>query len=496
MEQSPSVPDATLHVHRGGGVVAGLVLGAVFFALALPLMLWSPRVEFDEVEYHLPAILRFADDWPHFAFHSYTSATTPGYHLVLAGVARYVSKDVRLLRVVGSLFTVGMLLTAGIAVGRRTGALAGITLCLPLLCSPYIFRTGVWIIPQNAGWWGVLAILVIALRPKVDWVTYVSGALVLAALVFVRQLHLWAAAVLWLAAWLGPPSRERNTQLTDRVRRSALMFLATLPSFLIVLYFVHLWGGTVPSIYQRQGELRTGPVYMDGGNPAVPAVVLSLTAIIGTFFLPLAWRRFIEALRTDRRIVGFIAGAALIGLLVGIMPKTSFDLYAGRSSGIWNGVRRLPTFADRSPLIIALSAAGGVMVAVWWAALRGRDRWLFFASFVVFTIAQSFSSMAWQRYHEPFLLMLFPLAVARIIATEGDDVAAARPRISGAALGGPLLLAIALATITTLTLGNVAGLGTFAPSTAPITAPTSEPAMTGPTDGQAASDPASPTQSR
>ena len=66
-----------------------------------------------------------------------------------------------------------------------------------------------------------------------------------------------------------------------------LMVGATVPAFVIVAYFVHLWGGMVPAIYRLHSEARTGSVYMDGGNPAVPAMVLSLTALAGVFFM---WR--------------------------------------------------------------------------------------------------------------------------------------------------------------------------------------------------------------
>src|SRR3954468_24491204 len=225
MDSSLPAPTSAPPRPTRDGVVAGLVLGAIFFVLALPVMLGSSRAEFDEVTFHLPAVLKFAREWPHFDFRSYTSATTPGYHLVLAAVARFVSDDVRLLRVVGSMFTVGMLVTAGVVVGRRTRALPAVMLCLPLLFCPYIFRTGIWVIPQNAGWWGVLAVLAIALRPKTDWVLYVGGALALAALVFVRQLHLWAASTLWLAAWLG----TEPDGLSSKLRRALLMGVLTLP---------------------------------------------------------------------------------------------------------------------------------------------------------------------------------------------------------------------------------------------------------------------------
>jgi len=450
MHDSPAPPIDSHAKGRHCAGVAALSVVVLYVLFAVPLILFTPpgnRAGEDESQYHLPAILKFASEWPHFDFRSYTSATTPGYHLVLATVARFVSDNVHVLRAAGAVFTMGLLVTLAAGLARRVGAREAIALCLPVVCSSYVFKSGVWILPENAAWWGLLAVLLLALRHKVDATSYVAGGVLLAALVFVRQMHLWSASLLWLAAWLGGSGstvdRSTESALPHRFARAAVMFLATLPAAAIVAWFFHLWGGMVPEIYRLHGEARTGSVYMDGGNPATPAMVLSLAGAIGLFFLPFAWRAGPERLRGDRRLIPVLLAGALVGLLVGILPETSYDAAAGRWSGLWNVVARLPTVAHRSPLIVALATLGGGMIAFWCVALGRRDRWLFLAAWTVFTLAQSASSMAWQRYYEPFLLITFALAAARVDPNEQ------RPRWAPV---GPALLALLLAATTAATI--------------------------------------------
>lgn len=467
-------PTADAPAPRRRAAVAALAVVSLFLLFAVPLILFTPdgnRAGADEAVYHLPAVRQFQREWPRFDFRTYTSATTPGYHLALAAVARFVGDDVRLLRAAGALFTVGLLATAAAALARRVGARAAVVLALPLLCSSYVFKAGVWILPENAGWWGVLAVLLLALRPRVDVLTYAAGGALLAALVFFRQMHIWSASVLWLAAWLGsngrsdfpdvarrdstssPPPVRADSPLTGpflpRMTRATLMVLASLPAFLVVGYFVRLWGGMVPEHYRIHGETRTGSVYMDGGNPAAPAMILGLMAAFGPFFLPLAWRHIRESIRSDRRALWLVAAGAVVGATIGIFPETSYDMAAGRWSGLWNLVARLPTFHNRSALIVTLSTLGGATIALWLLALPRRDRWLFLAAWSVFALAQSFSSMAWQRYYEPFLLMTLALAAARACDDDRPGDIAPPHRL---ALAGPLLLAVLLAGVTVMTL--------------------------------------------
>ena len=67
--------------------------------------------------------------------------------------------------------------------------------CLPLVCSLYVLSSGAWLLPDNAGWWGVAGLLVLGFRQRVDGWSVAGSGLVLLALVLVRQIHLWVAVV-------------------------------------------------------------------------------------------------------------------------------------------------------------------------------------------------------------------------------------------------------------------------------------------------------------
>jgi hypothetical protein len=200
----------------------------------------------------------------------------------------------------------------------------------------------------------------------------------------------------------------------ERSKRATVMGLATLPAFFVVGYFFRLWGGMVPEHYRLHGETRTGSVFMDGGNPAAPAMILTLAALFGAFYLPFAWRRIVGTPGALRGLLGVVLAGVLVGVVVGTVPATTYDEGAGRWSGLWRVVKHLPAIRDRSVLLALLSPVGGAMLGLWLLALGRRDRWLFLATWAVFALAQSFSSMAWQRYYEPFLLMTFALAAVRV----------------------------------------------------------------------------------
>ena len=164
----------------------------------------TSRADYDQKLYHLAAIRQFAQQWPDFDFWHYMSATTPGYHLLMAAVMKFVSPSLMALQAV-AIAIAGLLLgLLGCAVGRRTTPLLAAAFCLPLLCNMYVVDSGAWLLPDDLGWVGVLAILLIALRPKLSVAWMLAGGVILLGLVFVRQSHLWAAAMLW-ASSLGSP---------------------------------------------------------------------------------------------------------------------------------------------------------------------------------------------------------------------------------------------------------------------------------------------------
>ena len=69
----------------------------------------------DQRQYHEPTILTFAEQWPSVDLINYPSATSPGYHLVIAVVARYISHDLVVLQFVSSLLLAHLAVSTGLA---------------------------------------------------------------------------------------------------------------------------------------------------------------------------------------------------------------------------------------------------------------------------------------------------------------------------------------------------------------------------------------------
>src|SRR5205085_2308810 len=96
--------------------------------------------------------------------------------------------------------------------------------------------------------------------------------------------------------------------------------------------------------------------------------------------------------------------------------------------------------AGRSPVIMVLSAWGGLNLALWLLPLTLRNRLIIGTAWAAFVAAQSSSPLAWQRYYEPFILMVLVLSVAQLELRDEE--------IPRGAVVGPIALALLLAAIT------------------------------------------------
>jgi len=409
--------------------VAGWLLVALVALPCLVLIAWTGRptqdppppappggrAAYDMLRFHVPVVRTFAADLPTPDLTDYLSATTPGYHLLLAPIARLAPDALLPLRIAGLLPALLLAWIVALALARRTGdALAAATLAAPVAASSYLLLSGAFVLPDAAGWLGVALVLLVALRIaegafRPRWL--LAGGLALLALAMVRQIHLWAAAALWTAAWWSAGGSGLGDALTTRVptrvRRAAAMALATLPAFAVVGLFVGLWGGLTPPTFRGQ--------YPPGLNPAAPAFVLAMTGALGLVFAgwwaPAAWASLTTRRDRAEALVGLTLAAAL-SLLAAVAVATSYDKDAGRWSGLWNLAQRLPAPAERSPLFVGLAVLGGVTI---WAAthrLRAGVRWTLLAAGLAFIVAQAAGHELWQRYTEPMVLLWLGLALA------------------------------------------------------------------------------------
>ena len=421
----------------------GFLLLAAFLLQALPL--WLLRVDqgrawFDEAFFHSPVIRQFLDQWPAPVLADYRSATTPGFHLVMAWLARSVGADPHVLRPIAAIFTALMLLMAyAVVMPSRRGSGPGgpwwaALLTLPLACSMYVVLPGVWLAPDNLGWLLVLALLFVCLRALDRGVLGIQNLLAAAVpacvllflLVNVRQSHLWAWTMLLATAWLtaspiagsGPAALLSNPR-----RRSGALLVALIagaPAAYALFEYHSLWGGLVPPRFQAQ--------HASGINPAAPALALSLIGMYSVFFA--AWLRpGLGRLWRESRPV--LVVAALVGAALALGPATTY-LYEPRSSGLWNLAKieqrlGVSLLGHTSPSILILSTLGAVCLAGWLARLEPARRWFFLATLVGFELAQAANANAWQRYQEPLLLVLIAaLALAAGNPDDGLDVPRSR----------------------------------------------------------------------
>lgn len=451
--------ETTARDTRGLFCAVGGVLSGVFLAWAIPL--WGlgymrGRGAFDQHYYHIKVVRRFLSQWPAIDLSDYESATAPGYHLALAVLAKVTGDAALTLQMVASLFTLGMfaviaLLLARAAAAARVSRLETVVLALPLACSMYVIFPGVWLQPDNAAWLGVFTILMLALPERRSFGWLIAGAGVLAALAFVRQNQVWAAAALWAGAWLNAapvPDGNISTLLDSPRRRIPALLLAvalSLPAFGVVAWLFHLWGGPVPPSFKNQ--------HAGGMNLATPAFTLALIAVYSVFLFAWLWPALARLWRESRPLL-FLAAA--IGVTLAAIPETTF-LFEPRSSGLWNLVRieeRLGVvIAGRtSPIMLALSGVGAVALLGWLRGLRPRERWLLACALLAFVAAQTANSNCWQRYLEPFVLTLTILMA--LLSARPDPLAVSSPpptlphtpRLSR--LLGPLALSGALSAVT------------------------------------------------
>ncbi|MEM7623011.1 MAG: hypothetical protein AAF235_07380, partial [Planctomycetota bacterium] len=374
--------------HRGpvGRWLPAVAAPLIFLTCAIPLIVTQhdrSRGRFDQINYHQPAVLRFAESLPFPDLSDSLTATTPGYHLVLAVVARSVSDGAVVLQAAGAMITAALLALLAWTASRTTGPVMATLLTFTLASSLYVFSAGVFLLPDNAAWLGVLAVLLLSLG-RGGTRMYVAAGAVFTALVMTRQSHAWAAAPIWAAALVGTSSRPDAMnpravlgRVPTRIVPIALAIVATLPGFVLLAAFARLWGGLAPPFFQG---------VVQGANPAVPAIILTQFAIIGVFHVGFWGPGVIGFIRSGPRpaLLLFLA-AGVAGLAASVLPETTYSVEAGRWSGVWNVVDHVPQLFGRTSPVVVLGSVGGAWVLVaWLVSITARDRWIWLAAIAGF----------------------------------------------------------------------------------------------------------------
>lgn len=424
-----SDPDRPSH---GSCWVAAGIASALLAAQSLWLILSGNnvgRAAYDATAYHLRFIRDLAAQFPWFDLSNPLTATTPGYHILLAAFDRIGVESTAGLRIVS--LAIGCCFAGLVAawLARRTGSARGAVLAFPLVCSVYVVGAAAWTVPDNLGWLLAVAIIMLVLREPLRPRDLLIASALLVPLVLVRQIHIWAAAVVWVGGWKLAEERRGGPMARGSIAAVAPWLVATLPAFGVLFAFMRYWGGLTPPRFQSEVEAI---------SPATPAFILLQIAILSVGFLPWIAPLVAASWRTNRAIV---LGAAGLSLVVAAIPRTTASFAEGRFSGWWILAERGPVVADHTSIAVVVGAcAGAVVLAALLLSLRTHDRVVIGGALLAFTAALTANFYCWQRYHEPLLLFTIPACCAMC----GRGPLRVRPL----QLGFPVALAALLAVIT------------------------------------------------
>lgn len=462
------------HIHR---LLGALVAGAILALLAAPVILFgqdlgAPDADgarryttgeaFDANAYHLPVVRAMSEQWPGVNIRDYRSATSPGYHLLLAGASRAGVSDEGLRGVTLALSVVFVGAVAWFA-SSVVGWRRGVVLCLPLLACAYVLSAASWMTTDNAAL-GMVAIAVGCAAFGGGLASKLAiGGVAATLAVATRQIHIWTIGPLFVAAcagagatgWIGfvRPLADRvglvpraEVSKRDATVRLVVGAIACLSPLMLLGWFVSMWGGLIPPSFVEK--------HASGVSLSVPALALSLAAIFGAAFVPAAWEQ-VRALRVrDPIVLGVIA----LGLFAALAPATAWDFESGRRFGwLWEIVKRAPSVGDRSIVFAALAPLGALTLLLLWraAAARGDARarcaTILLVAGVCWCAAQMANSQAWQRYVEPPVLCgVIWLAAC---AQPSREMVRAWPAVVRAAwLLGPVALAGMLGVVAVVTV--------------------------------------------
>ena len=386
----------------GAGAVHMLVAGAAIVAGVTGTYAWN-----DEVNYHWPAIVRFASELPAPVLSDYQSATSPGYHLLVAVLFRVGIEGVAL-HLVNALFGAALAALLAAFVARRAGGLVGLLAGSALGLSPYTVNPSVFIATDNPAALLILIAFIAAAgiasgSARLPVRNGLASALASMSAVLVRQVAAYSAGFTG-AAFVARACVERRW---PRLGETAGSVAALLPAVLVIGVFVSAWGGLVPPSFQGY--------HARGGNNATPAYALALVAIWGGAAF-LAIPGFLGEFFSRRALlIGVLASLACCAV------PTSYLMHVRFGGTLWTIASKMPSVADRSLFLVPLAGLGAAALGAYlrlWSRCpdrgsKGLGAYALLA-FVGMVLAQTTNSQCFERYMQPLTLVFMTVAAAAI----------------------------------------------------------------------------------
>ncbi|MDO8209679.1 glycosyltransferase family 39 protein [Conexibacter sp. CPCC 206217] len=358
----------------------------------------------DELTYHLPTIRQFADQFPGVDLVNYPAAQTPLYHLLVAIWGDVVGMELWKLRIVGLVASYGVTLVL-YRLLRRHVALArwpAVGLALVFTLSPYVFGQSFILVTDNLGLlFALLAIdrFLAFSQDKLRLDAFALACLWVALALLTRQSYVWLGLFggVWLLSRPGVDLRRVAYGL-------GLLALAAVPFAALVI----AWRGIVPVgadpascglCAPQEGRLG----WRDASPLRSPLFTL---AVLGVYSPLLFWRPLLDGLRAHRDelrpwLLTAAAGAA-VALVVLLVVPLSYG--RGDEGYLWRVSRSGPQLLDTAWLFWILVPLGSAFAAL--GVRRYGWRSLPVVLFACFLVAQLATRLPYQKYFDPFVLLV------------------------------------------------------------------------------------------
>ena len=361
--------------------------------------------------YHLPTIMRFADELPGVDLGSYPAAQTPLFHLLFAAWGKLVGFELwrlRLLNVAVSYAAVLVLfrlLVQGLGL-RRPHAFA---LSLLFALSPYFFGASFTLLTDNlALLFGLVALERFLRASRSESLgPFALGALAMGAAVLTRQSFAWLVVPAAWALLRGPATPRR------KLAGAALAALSLAPFAALVAD----WGALVPPGSDPASCGLCAEKPGTGRDTLTLRTVAFTLALVGLYAAAVWWPVLLRRARELRpRVLDLALPAGAGVLLLAISPLLYRPVVpgAGGDAGyLWRLSDRLPELAGSSLLFWGLAPLG--LLAAWQLGRRAGPWSLPVAYLAAFLVSVLPVRLVYQKYFDPFAL----LAVV-LLAKPGD----------------------------------------------------------------------------
>ena len=378
----------------------------LFLLITVPLILSGydqGRAYFDQHHFHLPVINAFIN---HLDISDYHAATAPGYHLIFALIGKLTGVNLILFKLLNTLISCLLIGYLCAHLARHYHKQQVLLLILPIMLSLYILPAGVWLVPDNLAWLGVGWVMLQITQAPFSHRQLVVIGLVIALTVMIRQSYLWLVAILWANALASLLNLQRHNEINHYIAKN---IAASIPAIGVIIALIVMWQGLVPpsfaSIHQHF-------------SPSVAAFFFALFAIYGGFYLPIYW----QALKAQANMKIVLIGI-VIGFLSVIFIDSTYNIKAGRFSGLWNIVKLTPSIDNKSLLMIVLSSIGGGLFAATMALFSPGKRLMVIATCSGFICTLMVNQFVYERYFSGFIFIMMVMIVTRAVHRSAHHIA-------------------------------------------------------------------------